>query len=183
MTVLDDTKKNMEAAIEHLKSELKGIRTGRANPGLVENVQLLVYGTQMRVIDLASISVPEPRQLVISPYDANNVHAVAKGIDEANLNLRAVVDGSVVRVSVPEMDQSVRADMVKLAKRKCEETKVAIRNVRRDGNEAIRKQKSAGEIPEDVMKGIEKKIQEATDKYCKMADDMAQAKEKEILTV
>lgn len=183
MSALDETKKNMEAAIEHLKSELKGIRTGRANPGLVENVQLSVYGAQMRIADLATISVPEPRQLLISPYDANNVHAIVKGIDEANLNLRATADGAIVRISVPEMDASVRSDMVKLAKRKCEETKVAIRNVRRDGNEKVRKQKSAGEIPEDQMKSLEKKIQESTDKYCKMADDLTQAKEKEIMTV
>ena len=183
MTVLDETNNNMEAAIEHLKTELKGIRSGRANPGLVENVQLEVYGAQMRILDLASISVPEPRQILISPFDANNVHAIAKGIAEANLNLRTTADGAVVRVTVPEMDQAVRADMVKLAKRKCEETKVSIRNVRRDGNETVRKQKSAGEIPEDQMKSMEKKIQESTDKYCKMADDLTVAKEKEITTV
>ncbi|MCH9611157.1 MAG: Ribosome-recycling factor [Chlamydiales bacterium] len=183
MTVLDDTKKSMEAAIDHLKGELKGIRTGRANPALVEGVQLEVYGAQMRLLDVASISIPEPRQILISPFDANNVHAIVKGIDEANLNLRAAVDGSVVRVMVPEMDQKVRSDMVKLAKRKCEETKVAIRNVRRDGNDTVRKQKSSGDIPEDQMKSMEKKIQESTDKYCKMAEDLTQEKEKEITTV
>ena len=183
MTVLDDTMKNMEAAIDHLKAELKGIRSGRANPGLVENVQMEVYGTQMRILDMASISVPESRQILITPYDANNAHAIAKGIDAANLSLRATVDGSVVRVQVPEMDQAVRQDMVKLAKRKCEEAKVSIRNVRRDGNEAVRKQKGAGEIPEDQMKSMEKKIQESTDKYCKMADDLTIDKEKEITTV
>ncbi len=173
----------MEAAIDHLKAELKGIRTGRAHPGLVGNVQIDVYGARMRVLDMASITVPEARQLVISPYDVKNVHAIVKGIDEANLNLRATADGCIVRVRVPEMDQSVRQEMVKLTKRKCEEAKVSIRNVRRDGNEAIRKQKSNGDIPEDQLKSVEKKIQESTDKYCKIADDLATDKEKEITTV
>ncbi len=182
-SVLNVTMKNMEAAIEHLKTELKGIRTGRANPGLVENVRIEIYGTQMRLMDLASISVPEARQIVISPYDTNNAHAIAKGIDQANLNLRAAVDGPVVRVKVPEMDRSVREQMVKVVEGLCEKTKVSIRNVRRDGNDTIRKQKSAGELPEDVMKSTEKKIQESTDKYCKMADDLTESKKKEIMTV
>ena len=183
MSVLDDTNKGMQAAIEHLKAELKGIRTGRANSGMVEGVTLEVYGTQMRLTDVASISTPEARQLLISPFDANNVHAIAKGIEAANLNLQPMVDGSVVRIKVPEMDTSVRQDMVKVAKRKCEEAKISIRNVRRDHNELVKKQKSAGEIPEDQMKSFEKKIQESTDKYCKIADDLTSEKEKEITTV
>ncbi|MCP5469570.1 MAG: ribosome recycling factor [Chlamydiales bacterium] len=183
MDILQETKGNMEKALDHLKTELKGIRTGRANPSMVETVVLDVYGTQMRLPDVASISVPEPRQLLISPYDSSNVHAIAKGIEEANLNLQPMVDGHVVRIKVPEMDASVRKDMVKLAKRKCEDAKVSIRNVRRDGNEKARKQKNAGEIPEDQMKNFEKKIQEFTDKFCKMADDLTLEKEKEITTV
>ena len=183
MTVVDETKKSMEAAIEHLKNELKGIRTGRANPSLVESVRVEVYGAQMRLKDLATISVPETRQLLLSPFDPKNVHAIAKAVDSANLHLRAAVDGAVVRVMVPQMDAGVRGEMVKLAKRKGEEAKVAIRNVRRDNNEKVRKQKGAGEIPEDQMKTAEKKIQELTDKYCKMTDDLTQAKEKEITAI
>lgn len=183
MDILQNTKSNMEKAIDHLKAELKGIRTGRANPGMVESVTLEVYGTRMRLVDVATISTPEPRQLLISPFDANNVHAVARGIEEANLNLQPMVDGHVVRIKVPEMDASVRQDMVKVAKRKCEEAKVTIRNVRREGNDTAKKQKNAGEIPEDQLKSLEKKIQEFTDKFCKMADDLTQEKEKEITTV
>ncbi|MFN0065337.1 MAG: ribosome recycling factor [Chlamydiales bacterium] len=183
MDVLNETNKNMQAAIEHLQKELRGIRTGRASASMVEGVTLLVYGTQMRLTDVASISVPESRQLLISPFDANNVHAIAKGIEEANLNLRPIVDGHVVRIKVPEMDTAVRQEMIKVAKRKSEEAKVSIRNIRRDSNEKIKKQKSVGEIPEDVMKKNEKKIQEFTDKFCKMVDDLLQAKEKEIMTV
>ncbi len=181
--VIKETEKKMTGAIDHLKHELKGLRTGRANPAIVENVMVDVYGTQMRLPELASISVPEPRQLVISPYDAKNVHAIAKGIESANLNLRAFVDGPIVRIKIPEMDQNVRQEMVKQAKKKTEETKVAIRNARRDGNEAVKKQKSSSEIPEDVMKKHEKKIQELTDKYCSLADKTCEEKEREITTI
>jgi ribosome recycling factor len=181
--VTQEIEKKMNSAIEHLKHELKGIRTGRANPAIVETVSVEVYGTRMRLSELASISAPEPRMLLITPYDAKNVHAIAKGIEVANLNLVPVVDGHVVRIKVPEMDQSVRQAMVKESKKKCEETKVGIRNARRDGNETIKKQKTAGDIPEDVMKKLEKKIQELTDKYCSLADKMAADKEKEITTI
>lgn len=183
MDILEQTKKKMQAAIDHLKAELKTLRTGRANPGMVENVQVEVYGTYMRLKDMASISVPEPRQLLVSPFDTKNTHAIAKAIESANLNIQPVVDGNAVRIKIPEMNANVRQDMVKSAKKKCEEAKVSIRNVRRDSNEAIKKQKADGNLPEDVMKKLEKNIQENTDKFCKTADEATAEKEKEILTV
>lgn len=183
MDVLKETEKKMQGAIEHLKHELKGLRTGRANPAILESVIIEVYGAQMRIQDVASISVPEPRQLLVTPFDANNVHAISKGIEAANLNLQPVVDGNLVRIKVPEMDQSVRQKMVQQARKKCEEAKVGIRNARRDGNEAVKKQKSSGDIAEDIMKKSEKKIQELTDKYCKEADKCSEEKEKEIVTI
>ncbi len=181
--VLQDTKKKMEAAVDHLKEELKSLRTGRANPGMLEKVTLEVYGAQMRLLDVATISVPEPRQLLVSPFDANNVHAISKGIDAANLNVQPVVDGNVVRVRIPEMDASVRAEMVKQSKKKCEEAKISIRNARREGNELVKRQKADGEIPEDMMKKQEKNIQELTDKFCKNVDELGSVKEKEIVTI
>ncbi|MCH9608610.1 MAG: Ribosome-recycling factor [Chlamydiales bacterium] len=183
MDILDDTDKKMSAAIEHLKEELRALRTGRANPGMVEKVLVDVYGAQMRLSDLASISVPEPRQLLISPYDGNNVHAISKGIELANLGFQPAVDGHVIRITVPEMDSSMRNELVKVAKKKCEDAKVSIRNARRDGNEIVKKQKSSGEIPEDLMKVNEKKIQDFTDKYCKFADKLVQEKENEIVKI
>lgn len=183
MDILDQTKKKMNGAIEHLKVELKGLRTGRANPGMLDTVSVDVYGTKMRVQDLASVSVPEARQLLISPFDANNLHAIAKGIEAANLNLQPIVDGNVVRIKIPELDTAVRNEMCKKAKQKCEETKVAIRGVRRDGNEFAKKQKSDGHISEDDVKRLEKQIQVETDKFCKMADDLTAEKEKEIQKV
>ena len=180
---LKETEKKMNGALDHLKHELKGLRTGRANPAIVESVFVDVYGSQMRLQDMASIAAPEPRQLVITPYDTKNIHAVAKGIEAANLNLQPMVDGNVVRIRIPEMDQKVRQDMVKIAKKKAEETKVAIRNARREGNETIKKQKADGDIPEDVMKKKEKSIQELTDKFCLLADKIVDDKEKEIMTI
>ncbi|NGX60612.1 MAG: Ribosome-recycling factor [Chlamydiae bacterium] len=183
MDILAETKIKMNGAIEHLQHELKGLRTGRANPAIVESVLVEVYGSKMPLRDIASISTPEPRQLLISPFDANNVHAIAKGIEAANLNIQPAVDGNAVRIKIPEMDQSTRQEMVKVAKKKGEEAKVSIRNVRRDGNEAVKKQKAEGEIPEDVMKRSEKKVQELTDEFCKKADELTATKEQEITTL
>lgn len=183
MDTTKETEKKMQGALEHLKHELKGLRTGRANPAILDSVTLEVYGAQMRLKDVASVSVPEPRQLLVTPFDANNVHAIAKGIEAANIGMQPMVDGHAVRLSVPEMDQSVRQEMVKQAKRKCEEAKVSIRNARREGNDSARKQKADGDIPEDLMKKLETKIQELTDKYCKEADAIATEKEKEITTI
>lgn len=181
--ILAETNKKMDAAIGHLKNELKMLRTGRASPAMVEQVTVEVYGTQMRLPELASISAPEPRQLMISPYDASNVHAIVKGIEAANLNLRAYADGNVVRIKVPEMDTAVRTEMVKKAKKMSEDAKISIRNIRRDSNEFTEKEKKAGTLDEDAMKKLQKKIQELTDKFCKMCDELTAAKEKEIQTI
>lgn len=181
--VLKETEKKMNGALEHLKQELKGLRTGRANPAMVDTITVEVYGTRMRLPDLAAVSAPEPRQLLISPFDGKNAHAIVKAIEAANLNLQAVVDGNVVRIKVPEMDQRTRLEMVKQGKKRTEDSKVAIRNARRDGNETLKKQKADGDIPEDLLKKNEKKIQELTDKYCTMADKIFEDKEKDILTI
>jgi ribosome recycling factor len=183
MDILKDTENKMVSAIEHLKVELRAIRTGRANPAMLDKVFVDVYGSKMPLKDLGTVNSPEPRQLVISPYDRSNLNAIVKGIEVANLNVRAIVDGHVVRVMVPEMDESVRKEMVKIAKKKAEESKVAIRNVRRDGNELLKKQKADGIVSEDQLKKGEKKIQELTDKYCKQVDEITSQKEKEILTI
>jgi len=183
MDLVKETENKMQAALTHLKDELKTLRTGRANAGMLDKVVIDVYGASMRLTDLATVTVPEARQIIVAPYDQSNLHAICKGIDAANLNVRAIVDGHVVRVKVPEMDQSVRQEMVKTAKRKCEDTKVAIRNCRRDGNEKLKKHKQDGILAEDAVKRGEKQIQDLTDKFCKFADEETQKKEKEILTI
>lgn len=180
MSVSKDTENKMKAAIEHLKEELKKIRTGHANPAMVEGVPVEIYSTQMRLRDIASINTPEPRQLLITPYDLNNAEAIAKSIEKANLGLRPIVDGKLVRINIPQMDEGVRKEMVKVCHKRREESKISLRNIRRDANELARKQKADGTIGEDIMKKLEKDIQELTDKYCKMADDLSAQKEKDV---
>lgn len=181
--ILDQTKKKMNAVLEHLKIELKGLRTGRANAGMLDTVHVEVYGSRMKLKELANVSVPEARLLLISPFDPQNVHAIAKGVEAANLNLQPIVDGNVVRIKVPEMDKKVREEMCKQARKKCEDAKVAVRNVRREGNEAGKKEKSDGILAEDQLKKLEKNIQDLTDKSCKQADEMTAEKEKEIMQI
>lgn len=183
MSIQDQTKAKMAAAIEHLKAELKGIRTGRANPAMLDHVNIEIYDSQMRIKELASVTAPEPRQLLITPFDPTTKGAIAKSIERANLGFMPIVDGHVVRIKIPPMDENMRKEMIKLCHKRCEEAKVGIRNIRRDSNEAARKQKADGEIGEDILKKLEKTIQELTDKSCKEADDLAAIKEKEISTI
>lgn len=183
MSVTDQTKNKMLAALEHLKNELKTIRTGRANPGMIDGVFVEVYGAPMRIKDIASITTPEARQLLITPFDGKNASAIGKAIEKANLGFMPIVDGNAVRLKIPQMDDSVRKEMTKLCHKRREETKVSLRNIRRDANELVRKQKSGGEITEDLEKKFEKQIQELTDKYCKECDDLSDKKEKEISTI
>jgi ribosome recycling factor len=183
MSIVDQTKEKMAAAIEHLKNELKNIRTGRANPAILDGISLEVYGSPMRLKDIATISAPEPRMLLVTPFDGKNAGAIGKAIEKANIGINPIVDGNAIRLKIPPMDDSMRKEMVKICHKKCEEAKVGIRNIRQDGNKAVRKQKDAGELPEDLMKKFEKNIQELTDKFCKEADDTAEKKEKEISTI
>jgi ribosome recycling factor len=183
MSIQDQIKTKMIAALDHLRSELKGIRTGRANTAMLDHVMVDIYDSQMRIKELASITAPEPRQLLITPFDPTTKGAIAKSIERANLGFMPIVDGNLVRIKIPPMDENVRKEMIKLCHRRCEEAKVSIRNIRRDGNEAARKQKADGEIPEDILKKLEKTIQELTDKYCKEADDITASKEKEVSTI
>ena len=180
---LEQAKTKMAAALEHLSRDLKGIRSGRANPAILDGVSVDVFGSATKIKALASITTPESRQILITPYDRNNAGAIAKAIEKANLGLQPVVDGNAVRIKISPMDAASRQDMVKLAKRKAEEAKVSIRNCRRDANELSKKQKSAGDLAEDLMKKFEKQIQELTDKSCKEADEFTASKEKEIMEV
>lgn len=183
MTISEQTKEKMQAAVDHFKMELRNLRSNRAHPGMVEGVVVDVYGSSMRLKELASINTPEPRQIVISPFDPQTADAIVKGIDKANINLRGARDGNVIRVNVPPMDQSMRQEIVKQGKKKAEDTKIAIREIRRKNNDLIRKQKAEGIVTEDVMKKTEKTIQEFTDQFCRQVDDLFAAKEKELLTV
>lgn len=183
MGILDQTKAKMTAAIEHFKEELKSIRTGRANPAMLDHVSVEIYGTQMKIKELASVTVPEPRQLLITLFDTGNKGVVAKAIEKANLGVMPIIDGNVIRIKIPPMDENSRKEMIKLCHKRAEECKVGVRNVRRDSNEVIRKQKNDGIIGEDELKKTEKQIQDLTDKFCREADEITVKKEKEVSTI
>ncbi len=179
MSILDDTKSKMAQAIEHLKAEFKAIRTGRANTAVLDSVTVDVFGTATKLKALAGITTPDSRSILVTPYDRSQASTIAKAIEKANLNLTPVVDGHLVRIKVPQMDQAQRGEMVKLVKRKAEEGKVSIRGIRQKANDAIKKSDHA----EDERKSFEKKVQEMTDKSCKEIDELAGHKEKEVLEV
>lgn len=183
MNLTDQTKAKMTAAIEHLKTELKSIRTGRANTGMFDGVTVEIYGTQMRIKDLASITAPEARQLLITPFDTSTVGTIGKAIERANLGVMPIVDGNVVRIKIPPMDENMRKEMVKLCHKKREDAKISIRNIRGDANKIARKQKADGEIAEDLLKSLEKHIQELTDKFCLEADSLSEKKEREVSVI
>lgn len=181
MDVIEQTKSKMRAAVEHLKTELKSIRTGRANPAMVDSIQVEIYGSNMRIKEVASISTPESKQLLIVPFDPKTAGFISKAIEKANIGIMPILDGNSVRLKIPPMDENLRKQMVKVCHTKREEAKVSIRNVRRDSNDLLKKQKQEGHIPEDQLKKQEKTIQELTDTFCKESDDLAKQKEDEVV--
>ena len=183
MSILDDTRKKMSEALNHFKTELSSIRTGRANVSMLDKVKAEVYGSMMPLNQLANITSPEPRQLLISPFDPKSAAVIGKAIEAANLGFQVVVDANTVRVIVPAMDKAMRTEMVKVCHRKLEEAKVSIRNIRRDGNDFARKRKNDGDMAEDELKSLEKHIQDLTDKSCKEADELCAKKEKEVMAI
>lgn len=183
MSVMKDVENKMKNALEHFKVELRNLRTGRANPAVLDSVIVDLYGSEMRLKDVAQVNISDARQLLVTPYDPQTAGAIAKGIERANLNLMPIVDGHVVRIPVPPLTEEIRRDTVKLGKKKTEDTKIQLRDIRRKANDQVKKQKAESEITEDVQKKLEKQIQEMTDKFCKEVDTAFSQKEKEIMQV
>lgn len=183
MSFMDETKKNMQSALDHLADELKHLRTNRPNPAILDSVVVEVYGAEMKIRDLASVSISEGRQLLVTPFDPQTAGPIGKGIEKANLGLQAIVDNHVVRVPIPPMSADLRKGIAKEAKDKSEKTKVIIRDHRRKANDMVKKKKSDGEISEDEQKKNEKLIQDLTDQFCKKVDELYTLKEKDILEV
>ncbi len=173
----------MQAVLDHLKAELKTLRTGRANGSILDKIHVEIYGSYMPLKALANVTVPEARQIVVTPFDHSTINAISKAIEAANLGVNPMVDGKVIRINVPPMDEGVRKQIAKQCKDHGEKTKVSLRDVRRKFNDLVRKQKADGLIAEDQMKKAEKIIQDMTDKYCKDADATCAEKEKEIMTI
>ena len=173
----------MEKRINGYAGELKTIRAGRANASVLDKVAIDYYGTMTPVNQVGSISSPDPRQLVIQPWDATALKEIEKAIIASEIGITPQNDGKVIRLNFPPLTEERRKELVKTVKKYTEEAKVQIRNVRRDALEDYKKKKKDGEVTEDDLKEIEKDIQKLTDKYIKEIDDISAAKEKEILEV
>lgn len=173
----------MRASIEALKRELSGLRTGRASAHLLDPVHVMVYGSRMPLNQVATVSVPEPRMISVQVWDRSNVQAVDKAIREANLGLNPIMDGQTLRLPVPALTQDRRAELVKLAHKYAEQSKVAIRNVRRDAMELLKKLEKDGKMSQDDHRGNSDKVQDLTDRLIKEVDQTLATKETEIQKV
>src|SRR5437773_3029683 len=176
----EDKMQKTEQVVQH---EFAGVRTGKASPGLVENIIVEVYGSQMRIRELAGITTPEPRMILIQPWDAATVHPIEKAIQKSNLGINPAVDKKCVRIILPELSQERRLEFVKIVKKLAEDGRVAIRHVRRDAIEHLKKEAKEGLITEDELKHAEKEVQKLTDQYIGKIDVHLAHKEKEIMTV
>jgi ribosome recycling factor len=180
---INELKRRMQGAIQSLKHELGGLRTGRAAASMLEPVQVEAYGSHMPLNQVATISVPEPRLLSVQVWDKSMVKAVEKAIVDSNLGLSPATEGQVLRLRIPELNEERRKELVKVAHKYAEATKVAVRHVRRDGLDTIKKLEKAHEISEDDQKRMDTDVQKATDAMIAEIDQMLTGKEKEILTV
>jgi ribosome recycling factor len=180
---MNELKRRMQGALQVLKQELGGLRTGRASASLLEPVQVEAYGSHMPLNQLATISVPEPRLLTVQVWDRSMVHAVEKAISASSLGLSPSTEGQVLRLRIPELNEERRKELVKVAHKYAEAAKVAVRHVRRDGIDVLKKLEKDHKISEDEGKRSSDQVQKATDDMIGEVDRMLAAKEKEILTV
>ncbi len=181
--IIDNTKERMGKCITALESELGTIRAGRANPTVLDRITVEYYGTPTPINQMASISVAEARVLVISPYDGSQLKAIEKAIQASDLGINPTNDGRVIRIMFPQLTEDRRKELCKQVSKICEESKVAVRNVRRDGMDKIKAKKKANEITEDDVKDADKSIQKLTDKFIEEIDKVGEAKNKEIMAI
>lgn len=181
--VLLSAEEKMDKCVEFLQQELSGLRTGKASPALVENITVEYYGTSVRLRDIANISTPEPRLIVISPFDPSSLGAIEKAISAANIGITPLNDGRLVRVPIPELSEQRRKELAKVAARTTEEQRVAVRNVRREANEQLKALQKDGAITEDDRDQSLEETQTMTDDHIKKMDALLAAKEKELMAV
>jgi ribosome recycling factor len=181
--VLMDTEEKMDKTLAFLAHELQGIRTGKASPNLVENITVDYYGAQSRLRDICNISTPEPRLIAISPFDPSSLGAIEKAIIAANIGLAPMNDGRLIRLSIPELTEERRQELVKVAKRTTEDQRVAVRNIRRDANDRIKALQKDSKISEDDRDSGLEDIQKLTDDHIKKMDAALATKEVDIMAV
>ncbi len=178
---LGTLRENMDKAITFLQNEYLSIRTGRAHPGLVSDIKADYYGAPTAIKQLANITIPEGRVIQIAPFDKGALKAMEKAILAANIGMTPQSDGTVIRLTLPELTKARRVELTKILAKKAEEAKVVIRNYRRDAIESLKKQEKASEITEDDLKKLTKDVQDITDGYIKKIDEVYKVKEKEVL--
>lgn len=185
--MIDDTlldcEERMTNSVEHAREELTTIRTGRANPAMFNGVLAEYYGTMTPITQMATISVPEPRMLLIKPYEMSAMGYIENAIRNSDLGVNPTNDGQVLRVTIPQLTEERRRDMVKLARSKGEDAKIAIRNVRRKGMEELKRIQKDGEAGEDEVQAAEKELDKVTHKYVAQVDELVAKKEKELMDV
>ena len=181
--IINELKSKMEKSIESLVREFAAIRAGHANANLLERISVNYYGADTPVQQLAGISVPEPRMLLVTPYDKSSIDDILKAINMANLGVNPTSDGNVIRITVPALTEERRKELVKEAKKEAENAKVAIRNIRRDANDALKKAEKNGELTEDDLKSFTDDVQTETDNHIKKIDALTAEKESSILEV
>jgi ribosome recycling factor len=181
--ILLEAEEKMIKTEEVVQHEFAGVRTGKASPALVENIMAEVYGSHMRLRELAGITTPEPRMLVIQPWDATTIHPIEKAIQKANLGLNPAIQGKIIRIVLPELSEERRHEFVKIVRKMAEDGRVAIRHVRRDALEHVKKESKNGGISEEDVEHAEKEVQKLTDQYIAKIDAHLQHKEKEIMHV
>jgi ribosome recycling factor len=182
-TILESVEGRMMDATEALERDFAGFRTGKASPGLVENIMVDYYGSSTRLRDIAGITTPEPRLLVIQPWDQSSLGAIEKAIIASNLGISPVSDGRVIRLPVPELSEERRRALTKEAGRRSEEARVEIRNHRREANEEAKKAFKGGDVSEDLYHDLLDDIQELTNSYISQVDELTRAKEEELMEV
>ena len=176
-----DLQRRMHGAVEALKHDLGGLRTGRASTALLDHITVEVYGSQMPLNQVATVSVPEPRLLTVQVWDKSSVHPIEKAIQSAGLGLNPITDGQLIRLPIPDLTEERRKELAKLVGQYAEKARIAVRNVRRDGMDHLKQDEKKHEISEDERKRLEAEVQKLTDQTIAEIDDAAEAKEKEIL--
>jgi ribosome recycling factor len=181
--ILLEAEMSMEKSVDYMAHEFSAVRTGKASPGLVENVDVQAYGSTMKLKQLALITTPEPRLLVIQPFDAGTVQDIERALKESRIGITPAVDGKIIRLPIPELSEERRKELVRSLGKMAEEARVRVRSNRRAALEEAKKLKSAGELTEDQLRDLEEEVQKLTDRFVKSVDDHLKHKEAEIMKV
>ena len=181
--ILEDTEERMTKSVENFRHELVKIRTGKASTSLLDGIRVEYYGTQVPINQVASLSTPEPRLIVIQPWEKNLIGVIEREIQKSDLGLTPINDGTFIRLAIPVLTEERRKDLVKLVRRYAEDARIAIRNVRRDANDQLKREEKASDISEDQHKKLQDQNQKLTDKHIEQIDELLSRKEEEIMEV